>query len=79
MTDVSAARVHEATASDDVQELLDRIADPDDRLNSRARAERKRGAASPRLLVLTGTLAAANVVIAFPVYLTVRRWYRWWQ
>jgi hypothetical protein len=73
MTDVSAARVHETTASDDVQELLDR------RLNSRARAERKRGATSPRLLVLTGTLAAANVVIAFPAYLTVRRWCRWWR
>jgi hypothetical protein len=73
MTDVSAARVHETAASHDVQELLDR------RLNSRARAERKRRPTSPRLLVLTGTLAAANVVIAFPACLTVRRWYRWWQ
>ncbi len=79
MTDVSAARVRETTASDDVQGLLDGIADLEERLNSRARAERKRGAASPRLLVLTGALAAANVVIAFPACLTVRRWYRWWQ
>jgi hypothetical protein len=79
MTDISAARVHETTASDDVQELLDRIADLEERLNSRARAERKRGATSPWLLVSTGTLAAANVVIAFPAYLTVRRWYRWWN
>lgn len=73
MTAVSAAHVHETTASDDAQELLDR------RLNSRARAARKRGTTSPRLLVLTGTLAAANVVIAIPAYLTVRRWHRWWQ
>jgi hypothetical protein len=79
MTDVSAARVHETAASHDVQERLDRIADLEEPLNSRARAERKGGAAGRRLLVLTGTLAAANVVIAFPACLTVRRLYRWWQ
>jgi hypothetical protein len=79
MTDISAAPVHETTASDDVQELLDRIADLEERLNSRTHSAHGRGAARPRLLVLTGTLAAANLVIAYPAYLTVRRWYRWWQ
>jgi hypothetical protein len=80
MTDLRAAHLHETPSSNDVQELLDRIAELEQRLKTRTDAANKRaGAANPRLLAVTAGLTAANVVIAYPAYLTVRRWYRWWQ
>lgn len=67
--------------ADDVQQLKDRIAELEDQLRS-ARAESRPDGMNRRgeeaLKAVTGASAALNLLLAFPAFLTLRRWWRWW-
>jgi len=81
MTDLRASRAATTTASDDVQQLRDRVAELEKQLEpSRASAPGEPAARTgDRLKVVTAVLAGVSLLMTFPAFVTVRRWYRWWQ
>jgi hypothetical protein len=81
MTDLRSSRAARTTASDDVQQLRNRIEELEKQLEPPQVAAQGeiRASSGDRLKVVTAALAGVSLLMAFPAFVTVRRWYRWWE
>jgi cephalosporin-C deacetylase-like acetyl esterase len=65
--------------TDDVEELKARIADLEAQLERRAAPSPSSGGGGEAIKVAAAGLGATTVVLAWPAFLTFRRWVRWWR